>query len=566
MERTTPNLADLPPEVQAFVAAQAAELSGLKQAFLGVSLDHAAAQKRLKDEMASMDAALVAERSAHARTIQNRDTIIADLRLQLHGHKKHRFGSKSENSAQLALELVLEELEIEQAAETGDEDASSDAEVKPPRTPRKRKPFPNNLKRVQKTISPSDACTDCGGSFKVLGTDVMDELEYVPGHYIVNQIGRPRLACTCCGSVVQAEMPSRPIPKSFVGPALMAHILCCKYGYHLPLYRQSQMFANEGIDLSGSLMAGWVGKCTKLLERMSDAIRDHVFEAQAIFMDDTTVKLLQKGNGKGKNKTKTARLWVYARKENTWASGAPPAVWYQFSTSRGAEHPSQHLATYEGYAHADAYAGYNDAYRTGRIKEMACMAHVRREFFELYESTKLPVAGEAVLRIKKLYDVETQARFLPPAERVALRQEYAKPIFEDLEVWLKEQLRKISSKTPLAKAIKYALARLPKARPYLDHGFLELDNNTAENAVRPVAVGRKNYLFMGSEAGGKSAAIAYTLIETAKINKVNPEAWLAWVLEHIQDHPANRINNLMPWAYQDMINARDAKAEAEDAA
>ena len=561
MERTPPNLADLPPEVQAFVAAQAAELSGLRQAFLGVSLDHAAAQKRLKNEMASMDAALVAERSAHARTIQNRDTIIADLRLQLHGHKKHRFGSKSESSAQLALELILEELEIEQAAETDAEDASSDAgTTKPPRTPRKRKPFPNNLKRVRKTITPSDACTDCGGSFKVLGTDVMEELEYVPGHYIVNQIGRPRLACTCCETVVQAEMPSRPIPKSFVGPALMAHILCCKYGYHLPLYRQSQMFANEGIDLSGSLMAGWVGKCTKLLERMSDAIRDHVFEAQAIFMDDTTVKLLQKGNGKGKNKSKTARLWVYARKEDTWASGAPPAVWYQFSTSRGAEHPSQHLATYEGFAHADAYAGYNDAYRTGRVKEMACMAHVRREFFELYESTKLPVAGEAVLRIKKLYDVETQARFLPPAERVALRQEYAKPVFDDMEVWLKEQLRKISSKTPQAKAIKYALARLPKARPYLDNGFLELDNNTAENAVRPVAVGRKNYLFMGSEAGGKSAAIAYTLIETAKMNKVNPEAWLAWVLERIQDHPANRINDLMPWAYQDMIDAQEQSA------
>lgn len=567
MSKTPPNLADLPPEVQAYVAAQAAELGRKDAEMLGLSLSHAAAQKRFRAEMASVDAALSAERTAHARTIQDRDTIIADLRLQLHGHKKHRFGSKSESSAQLALELILEEFEIEQAAETDYEDASSDAiGTKPPRTPRKRKPFPKGLKRVQKTITPSDACPDCGGSFKVLGTDVMEELEYVPGHYIVNQIGRPRLACTCCEAVVQAEMPSRPIPKSFVGPALMAHILCCKYGYHLPLYRQSQMFANEGIDLSGSLMAGWVGKCTKLLERVSDAIRDHVFEAQAIFMDDTTVKLLQKGNGKGKNKTKTARLWVYARKEDTWASGAPPAVWYQFSTSREAEHPSKHLESYEGYAHADAYAGYNDAYRTGRVKEMACMAHVRREFFDLYKSAKLPVAGEAVLRIKKLYDVETQARFLPASERVALRQEYAKPIFDDLEVWLKEQLGKISSKTPLAKAIKYALARLPKARPYLDYGFLELDNNTAERAVRPVAVGRKNYLFMGSEAGGKSAAIAYTLIETAKMNKVNPEAWLAWVLERIQDHPITHINDLLPWAYQDMINAQNAEAEAKDAA
>lgn len=562
MSKTPPILANLPTEVQALFAAHAAELGRKDAEMLGLSLSHATAQKRL---MTEMDAALSAERTAHAQAIQNRDTIIADLRQQLHGHKKHRFGSKSESSAQLALELILEELEIEQATEA--EDASSDVEdTKPPRTPRKRKPFPKGLKRVVKTITPSDACTDCGGSFKVLGTDVMEELEYVPGHYIVNQIGRPRLACTCCEAVVQAEMPSRPIPKSFVGAALLAHILCCKYGYHLPLYRQSQMFANEGIDLSGSLMAGWVGKCTKLLERVSDAIRDHVFEAQAIFMDDTTVKLLQKGNGRGKNKTKTARLWVYARKEDTWASGAPPAVWYQFSTSRGAEHPSKHLETYKGFAHVDAYAGYNDAYRTGRIKEMACMAHVRREFFALYESTKLPVAGEAVLRIKKLYDVETQARFLPASERVALRQEYAKPIFDDLEVWLKEQLGKISSKTPLAKAIKYALARMPKARPYLDNGFLEFDNNTAERAVRPVTLGRKNYLFMGSEAGGKSAAIAYTLIETAKMNKVNPEAWLAWVLERIQDHPAKRIAELLPWAYQDMIDAAEHDAEAENAA
>lgn len=570
MSKPLPNLADLPPDMQAFVAAQAAELVGLKQEILGLSLSHASAQKRLKDEMVSAEAALAAERTAHARVIQNRDTIIADLRLQLHGHKKHRSGSKSESSAQLALELILEELEIGRAAETkgdGEEGASSEADAPhQPRSLRKRKPFPKGLKRVKKTLTPSETCEDCGGSFRELGADVMEELEYVPGHYVVNQINRPRLACTCCEKVVQAEMPSRPIPKSFVGPALMAHILCCKYGYHLPLYRQSQMFENEGLDLSGSLMAFWVGKCTKLLERLSDAIRDHVFEAQAIFMDDTTVKLLQKGKGKGKNKSKTARLWVYARNESAWSGEAPPAVWYQFSTNRGAEHPSAHLKPYTGYAHADAYAGYNDAYRTGRVKEMACMAHVRREFYALYESLKLPVAGEAVLRIRKLYDVETQARGLPPAERVALRQQYARPIFDELEIWLKEQSSKISGKMPLGKAIRYALARLPKAQAYLDNGFLELDNNTAERAVRPIAVGRKNYLFMGSEAGGKSAAIAYTLIETAKMNNVNPEAWLAWVLERIQDHPAKRMRALLPWAYQEMIAEQGAEGEAKDAA
>jgi transposase len=348
MSKALPNLADLPPDVRAYIAAQTAEL--------------------------------VAERTAHSQAIQNRDTIIADLRLQLDGHKKHRFGSRSENLDQLALELMLEEHEIAQAAETGCYDDAPDVEqeAKLLRTPRERKPFPNDLKRVETRITPSDVCTDCGGSFKELGTDVMEELEYVPGHYIVNQIIRPRLACTCCEAVTQAEMPSRPIPKSFVGPALMAHILARKYGYHLPLYRQSQMFGNEGIELSGSLLASWVGKCTKLLERVSNALRDHVLAGQAIFMDDTTVKLLQMGMGRGKNTTKTARLWVYARDEKPWGSTSPPAAWYQFSTSREAKHPSQHLQTYKGFAHADAYAGYNDVYRTGRVTEMACMVHIRR--------------------------------------------------------------------------------------------------------------------------------------------------------------------------------------------
>lgn len=237
MSNTLPNLADLPPDVRAYIAAQTAEL--------------------------------VAERIAHSLVVQYRDTIIADLRLQLDGHKKHRFGSRSESLDQLALELMLEEHEIAQASEAGEGATPASEEVKPTRTPRERKPFPKDLERVETRITPSDACTDCGGSFKDLGTDVMEELEYVPGHYIVNQIIRPRLACTCCEAVVQAPMPSRPIPKSFVGPALMAHILASKYGYHLPLYRQSQMFENAGIELSGSLLASWVGKSTKLLERVS---------------------------------------------------------------------------------------------------------------------------------------------------------------------------------------------------------------------------------------------------------------------------------------------------------
>jgi transposase len=272
MTKPLPEMTDLPPDVQAFIAAQAAELMGLKTE---IEVERS---KRIED------------RSVFANAIKNRDTIIADLRMQLDGHNKHRFGSRSESLDQMVLELVLEEHEIAQGAETGDEDTlSPDIDTKPARTPRKRKPFPKELKRVDIRITPSDACAQCGGGFKELGEDVMEELEYVPGHYIVNKIIRPRLACTCCETVVQSEMPSRPIPKSFVGAALMAHILACKYGYHLPLYRQSQMFDNQGIDLSGSLLASWVGKSAKLLERVSDAIRDHVQAGQALFMPSRTI-------------------------------------------------------------------------------------------------------------------------------------------------------------------------------------------------------------------------------------------------------------------------------------
>jgi transposase len=546
------NMTRLAPDVQAFIAAQSAELARHKAEVMGLNAARAT-------EIGRLQTAFVVERGNFLNTIQNRDTIIADLRMQLDGHKKHRFGSRSESAAQMELELVLEEQEIAQAAK--EDDAPSETADKPDRTPRTRKELPANLKRVDQRIVPSEACMDCGGAFKELGVDVTNELEYVPGHFIVNRIIRPRLACTCCKAIVQAEMLSRPLPKSFVGAALMAHILTCKYGDHLPLYRQSQIFARLGIDLSRSLLASWVGKCTKLLERVSGAIRDHVMKGDAIFMDDTTVRLLQRGKGKGKNRTKTARLWVYVRDGSAWGSPSPCAVWYQFSTDRSAQHPTAHLLTYFGFAHSDAYGGYNDAYGTGRITEMACMVHVRREFVKVYDSYKLPMAKEAIDRIGQLYGVEKMTKGKTPDERVAIRQKHAKPIFDDLEIWLRTQLPKLSAKSPLAKVINYALKRMPKARPYLDHGILELDNNTAERAIRPVTLGRKNYLFMGSEAGGDAAAIAYTLMETCKLNDVNPEAWLAWVLAKIQDHPARKIDELLPWNYQPMMDEQ----EAEDA-
>jgi hypothetical protein len=322
-------------------------------------------------------------------------------------------------------------------------------------------------------------------------------------------------------------------------------VLVSKYGDHLPLYRQSQIFGRNGINLDRSTLADWVGKSTALLEPLADAISRHVLSGPAIFADDTPIKMQAPGNGR----TKTARIWTYVRDERPWLGPDPPAAWYRFTVDRKGAHPAQHLANYKGWMHADGYAGFNELYRSGGVREVACMAHIRRKFVDVFQSEGSFLAEEAIKRIARLYAVEKDGRGRPPHDRVQLRQTRAKPILDDLETWLQAQLPKISAKSELAKAIRYALARMKKLRPYLDHGCLEADNNCAERAMKPVALGRKNYLFVGSEGGGKSAAIAYTLIETAKLNGVDPQAWLTNVLSRIADHKITRIDELLPWRY-----------------
>ena len=375
---------------------------------------------------------------------------------------------------------------------------------------------------------------------------------------IVNRIVRPRLTCSCCERFVQAPLPSRPIERGRPGPGLLAHVLVSKYADHLPLYRQSQIFDREGIDLDRSTLADWVGKSTALLEPLADAIGRHVLSAEAIFADDTPISMLaprcpagdcvQSPRG-GTGKTQTARLWTYARDERPWGGQAPPAAWYRFSGDRKGQHPKGHLARFRGWMHADGYAGFEDLYRSGAIREVACMAHVRRKFVDIHRSQGSPIAEEAIGRIAQLYAVEKQARGSPPDRRAELRQVHAAPVFNDLERWLVLQLTTISGKSPLAGAIRYALTRMERLRPYLDHGILELDNNAAERGMRAIALGRKNYLFVGSEAGGKAAAIAYTLIETAKINTVEPHAWLADTLARIPDYKITKVDDLLPWRW-----------------
>ncbi len=424
----------------------------------------------------------------------------------------------------------------------------------------KRRPIPDHIPRMEVELTPgAGACADCGGRLRRIGEDVTGELEYVPGRFIVNRIVRPRLTCACCERFVQAPLPSRPIERGRPGPGLLAHVLVSKSegswpggprkpgdADHLPLYRQSQIFEREGLDLDRSTLAGWVGKSTALLEPLADAIGRHVLSAEAIFADDTPVSMLAPGTGK----TQTARLWTYVRDERPWSGTAPPAAWYRFSGDRKGQHPKDHLARFRGWMHADGYAGFENLYRSGSIREVACLAHVRRKFVDIHRSQGSPIAEEAIGRIAQLYAVEKEARGSPPDVRVELRKAHAAPVFDDPERWLAMQLTTISGKSPLAAAIRYALTRMERLRPYLDHGILELDNNAAERGMRAVALGRKNDLFVGSEAGGKAAAIAYTLIETAKLNAVDPHAWLADTLARIADYKITKVNDLLPWKWR----------------
>jgi transposase len=491
------------------------------------------------DQLKALVIAQQAEITARDAELRSRDLLIEKLEHQLAGLRRHRFGAKSEALDQL--ELMLEDEEIAAAAEVRRETPSPTA----PKVQPKRKPLPGHLPRDDQVIAPGDTCTQCGGTLKKLGEDVTEELEYVPGRFRVRRIVRPKLSCRCCETIHQEPLPSRPIERGRPGPGLLAHVLVSKFADHLPLYRQSQIYAREGVDLERSTLTDWVGASAALLEPLAAAIARHVLAGQAIFADDTPVKVLAPGSGK----TKTARLWTYVRDERPWAGDSRPAAFYRFSPDRAGQWPKQHLDGFAGWMHADGYAGFNELYHDSAITEVACMAHVRRKFYDVHKSQGSAIAEQALAFIQKLYEVEAEARGQPPDQRAQIRQDKARPVFDDLAAWLPKQLVKISGKSPLAEAIRYAITRMKRLAPYLENGILEIDNNSAERSMRAIALGRKNFLFMGSMRGGKSAAIAYTLIETAKLNAVNPQAWLTDVLDRIADHPINKIDQLLPWAW-----------------
>jgi transposase len=503
-------------------------------------------------------------RNAEAE-VRARELLIEQMKFTIAKLRHERFGQSSERSAVLEqLELSLAHMEEDAAEAEAKAQLSAAAafaakvQVKPfERKKPARRPLPDHLPRERIVYPSPSACPCCGGVLHKLGEDVTETLELIPRQWKVIQHVREKFSCRSCEAITQPPAPSHPIARGRAGPQLLAHILFSKYGLHLPLNRQSTVYAREGVDLDVSTLADWVGAAAATLMPLVEVIRNHVFAAERIHADDTTVPVLAKG------KTRTGRLWTYVRDDRPFGGRDPPAAVFFYSPDRSAKHPEQHLATYAGMMQADAYAGFNRLYGQGRkpgpIIEVACWAHARHNFFDLARLDKAPIAIEAVKRIDELFAVEREINGLTPAQRLAMRNERSRPLVSALEAWLREQRAKLSGQSKTAKAIAYCLTRWAALTRFLDDGRLCMSNNAAEREIRPLALGRRNWTFAGSDAGGRRAAAIYTLIQTARLNDVDPQAWLADVLARLQDHPAKRIHELLPWNW---MRERQEKAAA----
>lgn len=481
--------------------------------------------------------------STRAVEIEHLNLLIAKLRRMQFGRKSEKLDHQIEQ-----LELQLEDLEADEGEAAREMPSNEPA----PRKKSVRKPLPEHLPRDEKVYVPAaDVCPSCGGGLRHLGEDVAEQLEFVPASFRVIRHVRPKMACTCCDCIVQAPAPSRPIARGLAGPGLLAHILVSKFADHLPLYRQCVIYAREGVELDRSLLANWVGASSALLRPLVDAIRRHVLAGGKLHADDTPIPVLAPGNGK----TRTARLWTYVRDDSASGCTTPPAVWFAYTPDRKGIHPQTHLANFKGVLQADAYAGFNALFLTGAIREAACWAHARRKFYDLHVARPSTVTSEALQRIAELYVIEAEIRGKPPNERLMVRRARSRPLIDDFERWLRATLEKLSRKSDTSAAILYALNLWQALARYCDDGVIEIDNSAAERALRGVAIGRRNYLFAGADSGGERAAAIYSLIGTAKLNDVDPEAWLRHVLTHIADHPVNRVDDFLPWHCASQIAA-----------
>lgn len=511
------------------------------------------------EEIRRLEAELDAHRqrmSEQAEELDSRRERIEHLKLMVEKFRHMIFGKKSEK---LVLKLEQMEFDLEED-ETTQAETEAIAERVSPRKEQKprseRKPLPEHLKREEVMHRPErDCCPDCGGGLRHFGDDISEQLEYVPESFKVIRHVRPKFTCTGCDRVVEAPAPSRPIERGLAGPSLLAHVIVSKYADHLPLFRQSEIYARQGVELPRSTMAGWVGAASDLLSPLVDAIQKHVLAGRKLHADDTPMPVLAPGNGK----TKTGRLWTYVRDERPAGEQTAPAVWFAYSEDRRGEHPRQHLKNFTGALQADAYAGFHHLYGN-HIYEAACWAHARRKFHDIHLAHASPTTTEALARIGALYAIEDEIRGKPVDLRLSVRQTRARPLLDDLRKWMEKALRSLSSKSETAAAIRYALSRWRSLTRYTEDGLLEVDNSAAERALRAVALGRKNFLFAGSDCGGERAAAMYTLIGSAKLNGLDPELYLRTVLAQIADHPISQIQDLLPWNLASSLQTHSSQA------
>jgi transposase len=514
----------------------------------------------LKQRLAEREAELEKERAARIAAEAERSSVealVAHLQLEIAKLRHGKFGQSSERAAHLLeqLELELADLEGDVAedavrAEIAAAHAAGEA-ITPAQARRKpaRGPLPAHLPRERVVVAAPTSCPCCGSTkLSKLGEDVTETLEVIPRRWFVRQTVRERFSCRACETIQQPPAPFHVIARGRAGPSLLAMILWSKYAMHLPLTRQGDAYEREGAPIDVSTMADWVGACAAALEPLTALIRAHVFAAERLHADDTTVPVLAKG------KTRTGRLWTYVRDDKPFGGPDPPAAAFFYSPDRGGARPEAHLAGWAGLLQADAYAGFNGLYVEGRahgvVTEAACWAHGRRKFFELATAAKAPIAIEAVRRIDAIFAIEREINGLAPDRRLAARAERVAPLVVDLHAWMRAERARVSAKGAIAKAMDYMLTRWEAFARFLGDGRLCMTNNAAERALRAVAVGRRNWTFAGSDRGGQRAAALYTLIQTAKLNDIDPHAWLADVLARIAETPASQLAQLLPWNWR----------------
>ncbi len=476
-------------------------------------------------QMAEYNRLLSQRVAAYASEINRLKALVAKLQRMQFGKSSEKLRAKTERQIQEAQERIsaLQEEMAETLGEQYDPVLPSAL-----RQSSARKPLPASLPRETRVIRPEEECCPaCGGELSSLGCDVSEQLELISSAFKVIETQRPKQACCRCDHIVQAPVPSKPIARSYAGAGLLAHVVTGKYADHLPLYRQSEIYRRQGVELSRATLGRWTGAVAELLEPLYDVLRQYVLMPGKVHADDIPVPVQEPGSGK----TRTARLWVYVRDDRNAGSQMPPAVWFAYSPDRKGIHPQNYLAGYSGVLQADAYGGYRALYESGRITEAACMAHARRKIHDVHARAPTYITTEALQRIGELYAIEAEVRGCSAEQRLAARKARAAPLMQSLYDWIQQQMKTLSRHSDTAKAFAYLLKQWDALNVYCSNGWVEIDNNIAENALRGVAVGRKNWMFAGSDSGGEHAAVLYSLIGTCRLNNVEPEKWLRYVIE-----------------------------------